>query len=110
MACGLRPWIYLSFHTIRPAVGARMPVIRLSSVVLPDPFGPKMPKISPRSIENEISDTAVNPPKRFVTSMSSSSTAPDCERADHALRHHQDCNDQYETIQHSSRLAGKVYN
>src|SRR5262245_36662779 len=110
MACGLRPWISVAFHTIRPAVGVRMPVIRLSSVVLPDPFGPRIPKISPFSMENEISDTAVSPPKRFVTSTSSSSTAPNRKRADHALRHHQDGDDQHETIQHGTRLAGKVDN
>src|SRR6266478_3837073 len=107
MACGLRPWISTDFHTIRPALGARMPVIRLSSVVLPDPFGPKIPTISPLAMENVTSDTAMSPPKRLVNSMTSS-TAPARQRADDALRQDQDGENQHQAVENGSRLAGKV--
>src|SRR6266849_1643198 len=93
---------------MRPALGAKTQVIRLSSVVLPDPFGPKMPTISPDVMENDTSDTAVSPPKRFVSSMTSSSTAPALKRADHALRQNQDGQNQHQAVEHGSGLAGKV--
>src|SRR5437868_927852 len=93
---------------MRPAVGVRMPVMRLSSVVLPEPFGPKIPKISPGLMENETSDTAVSPPKRFVNSKTSSSTAPSLERTNHASRHDQDREDQHEAVQHGSGLAREI--
>src|SRR2546423_10573156 len=66
MSCACLPATSAPFHTIRPALGRMRPATRLRSVVLPEPFGPKMPTISPRSIENETSATAVRPPKRLV--------------------------------------------
>src|SRR6516225_1406481 len=108
MVCGLRPWISAVFQRIRPALGARIPVIRLSSVVLPDPFGPKIPTISPAAIESETSDTAVSPPKRFVSSITSSSTAPARKRSDHPLRQDQDGQNQNQPVQDGSGLAGEV--
>ena len=51
----------------RRAVSA--PEIRLSIVVLPEPFGPIRPTISPRSTSNDTSSTATRPPnalRRFA--------------------------------------------
>src|SRR5438105_3931022 len=93
---------------MRPAVGARMPAIRLSSVVLPDPFGPKIPTISPGAIDNETSETALSPPKRFVSSITSSSTAPACQAADQSLRQDQNRQDQHHTIENGPRLGGQL--
>ena len=36
------------------------------TVDLPDPFGPRKPKIEPLAMENETRSTAVNWPKRLV--------------------------------------------
>src|SRR6266542_963835 len=47
----------------------------LKSVVLPAPFGPMMPRISPGEARSETLPTAVSPPKRFVTASSSSMKA-----------------------------------
>src|SRR5438876_4600040 len=44
-----------------------MPVTRLKSVVLPAPFGPISPTISPASTSSDTSSTATMPPNRFVT-------------------------------------------
>src|SRR5438552_3207440 len=66
MSWGRRPGTSPDSQKILPEVGAVIPAIRLSMVVLPEPFGPKMPTISPRLIANETSDTAVSPPNRLV--------------------------------------------
>src|SRR5690606_4505141 len=49
-----------------PSVGANSPAITLKVVLLPEPFGPISPRISPRASSKERFLTAVNPPKRFV--------------------------------------------
>src|SRR5208282_1438905 len=49
-----------------PALGAWMPVTRLTNVVLPAPLGPISPRISPRSSRIETSSLATRPPKRLV--------------------------------------------
>src|SRR5215471_20511503 len=46
-----------------------------NSVVLPAPFGPMSPTISPRSIVSETSRLAIRPPKRLVQAVSSRSGA-----------------------------------
>jgi hypothetical protein len=50
-----------------PAVAEiSVPSIR-TVVVLPAPFGPRKPSISPRATLNDTSSTAVRPPKFLVT-------------------------------------------
>src|SRR5271165_180436 len=53
--------------TIRPASGARPPVIRLNTVVLPAPLGPRMPSASPFETSNERWSVTFNAPKLFET-------------------------------------------
>ncbi len=43
---------------ISPDVGLRMPAMHLSSVDLPQPFRPRMPKVSPSSISTLTSSSA----------------------------------------------------
>ena len=53
--------------TMRPAVGAKKPLIRLKNVVLPAPFGPITARSSPGSTVIETSSTATRLPKCLVT-------------------------------------------
>src|ERR1051325_660095 len=53
----------------RPSVGGMNPVIMRIVVDLPAPFGPRKPRTSPRSTENEIPSTARLAPK-FLTKLS----------------------------------------
>ena len=46
----------------RPPVGGRKPVIMRMVVVLPAPFGPSIPRISPSRTEKEMPSTAVKSP------------------------------------------------
>src|SRR5438094_7768624 len=55
-------------NTIEPRVGRRKPVKRLKQVVLPAPFGPIRPTISPLSTVRSTRLTAASPPKRRVSS------------------------------------------
>ena len=55
-----------SRNRIRPAFGFAVPVIRLSSVVLPAPFGPIRPRTSPGLTSKLTSLTAANAPNRLV--------------------------------------------
>src|SRR4051812_49229218 len=48
----------------------------LSSVVLPAPFGPITPNVSPWRTPNVTPSSAVSPPKRFVTDRTASSCSP----------------------------------
>src|ERR1700680_1281077 len=50
-----------------PSVGSRMPQSIRMTVDLPDPFGPRNPKIDPCPTEKLTWSTAVNVPKRFVS-------------------------------------------
>ncbi len=59
-----------------PAVGRYTPVITLKQVVLPAPFGPISPRISPRLISKETESSATRPPKRSVTSRMASRVSP----------------------------------
>ena len=54
-----------------PDVGGVMPVTTLNSVVLPAPFGPITPNTSPAFTANETPSTAVTPPKRRVSPLTS---------------------------------------
>ena len=51
---------------IDPAVGTSVPDSMLKIVLLPEPFGPIRPRISPCSTRNDTLLTAVKPPKRFT--------------------------------------------
>ena len=50
-----------------PAEGGNSPEIRLNSVVLPAPFGPRMARRSPGRTSRSTSDTATTPPNRRPT-------------------------------------------
>ena len=50
----------------RPSVGLMMPHSIRMVVDLPEPLGPRKPKISPGATENETRSTAVKSPKRLV--------------------------------------------
>src|SRR5438034_8848243 len=50
-----------------PSVGCRIPHSIRITVVFPEPFGPRKPKIDPFPTVNEIWSTAVKVPKRFVS-------------------------------------------
>src|SRR4029453_15968408 len=54
-----------------PSVGCRIPHSIRITVVLPEPFGPRKPKIDPFPTVNEIWSTAVKVPKRFVSPFTS---------------------------------------
>jgi hypothetical protein len=64
---GVSPPISSSRNLIEPAVGGSAPEMQLNSVVLPEPFGPISPRISPSRTSKETPLSAVNPPKRLVT-------------------------------------------
>ena len=68
--CGrLRVMSWPSKRT-RPRLAGCTPVIMLISVVLPAPFGPIRPRISPCATEKLTPSTALSPPKRRDTSSS----------------------------------------
>src|SRR5215470_11556067 len=52
---------------IEPRVGMSAPASRLNVVLLPEPFGPISPRISPCCSSKETWLTAVKPPKTFVS-------------------------------------------
>src|SRR5690242_5046387 len=66
----------------RPAVGARNPVTRLNSVVLPAPFGPISPTISPSRTVNETPSTARSPPNARARPATSSTAPPPQQQAE----------------------------
>ena len=52
-------------NRISPAVGRVNPVTTLKTVVLPAPFGPMMPRVSPDTQAMSTSSRARRPPKDF---------------------------------------------
>ncbi len=66
-ATGARPVTSSSASHARPESGARNPESMLSTVVLPEPFGPMRPRISPSSTANARLSTAATPPKCLVS-------------------------------------------
>src|SRR5271163_2069862 len=56
-----------------PAPGARSPEMRPKRLVLPAPFGPTIPTVSPAPTANDSSSAMTTAPNRFVTWSSSSS-------------------------------------
>ena len=76
MRCGARPEISVPSNFIEPAVGANVPDSMLKIVLLPEPFGPIRPRISPCATLNDTLLTAVKPPNRFTKPSTSSTTVP----------------------------------
>src|SRR5262249_15697749 len=70
--CAGRPVMSSSRNRIEPAVGRSVPAIRLKVVLLPDPFGPMRPTISPSLTSKDTRLTARNPPKRLESSLAMS--------------------------------------
>src|SRR5689334_12972079 len=58
---------------ISPAPGARSPEMRPNRLVLPAPFGPTIPTVSPGSTVSDRSSAMTTRPNRFVTCSSWSS-------------------------------------
>src|SRR5713226_8240383 len=52
-------------NRISPEVGSSAPTRHEKSVVLPAPFGPRIPKISPGATSKSMHASARRPPKRF---------------------------------------------
>src|SRR5260370_19877784 len=65
-----------SWNRIEPAVGRSAPATRLKVVILPDPFGPMRPTISPSRTSKDTRLTATKPPKRLESSVATSSSTP----------------------------------
>src|SRR5574337_1113431 len=61
------PVTLLPSSSSAPELGPSTPLIRLNAVVLPAPFGPIRPTISPLCTSSDSSFTATSPPKRRVT-------------------------------------------
>src|SRR2546423_763217 len=72
---GARPAISLPSNRIDPALGRNVPDSMLKIVLLPEPFGPIRPRISPLSTLKDTSLTAVNPPKRLINPLTTSTAA-----------------------------------
>src|SRR6185436_8551245 len=60
--------------TAVPCVGRMSPHSMRIVVVLPEPLGPRMPKMSPARIENEMWSTATTEPKRFTRSLTTTTS------------------------------------
>src|SRR3990170_4476066 len=67
MASGVRPAISSPRNRMEPAVRGRAPETQLNAVVLPEPFGPMSPRISPSRTSYETALRAVKPPNRLVS-------------------------------------------
>src|SRR6202035_54449 len=76
MRYGGRPAISAPANRIEPADGASVPESMLKIVLLPEPFGPIRPRISPSSTLNDTLLTAVKPPNRLTKPSTTSTTVP----------------------------------
>src|SRR5882757_8656986 len=76
MLCGARPAISTPSNFIEPADGGKVPDSMLKIVLLPEPFGPIRPRISPCSTLNDTLLTAVKPPKHFTNPSTVSTPEP----------------------------------
>src|SRR5271165_4162152 len=89
-ATGPRPLMRAPSSLISPRSGVTWPAIELNSEVLPAPFGPIRPRISPCCTSKLISTFAATPPNDLLTRSTSSSTralrhvAGDVARSAHA--------------------------
>src|SRR5215472_12905008 len=75
LAAASSPVTVRSANRISPAPGARSPAMRPNRLVLPAPFGPTIPTVSPRPIARDRSSAMTTRPNRFVTRSSSSSSS-----------------------------------
>src|SRR6185295_364856 len=111
MTFGRAPAMSSPFQSTLPVVGGNSPASRLSSVVFPEPFGPKMPMISPFSMPNETSDTATRPPKRLVRFSTLRSIGLPFEKAggesDNSARHHQDHENEDHAVDTDPQFRGQ---
>src|SRR5271165_4299262 len=93
-ATGPRPLMRAPSSLISPRSGVTWPAIELNSEVLPAPFGPIRPRISPCCTSKLISTFAATPPNDLLTRSTSSSTralrhvAGDVARSAHADAEH----------------------
>src|SRR5512135_1452833 len=71
MANGLSLRIDRPRKSTSPPEVESMPVMTLTRVVFPEPFGPISPRISPSSSSKLTSDTAASPPNSRVTRLAS---------------------------------------
>src|SRR5262249_2131858 len=110
MISGRSVWISLPFQSTLPEVGGRSPAIMLRSVVLPEPFGPMMPTISPGSTAKEISATATRPANCLLSPRTSSVTLrpPRVERAGYSARHDEDREDQDRAVEHGAYFRAEI--
>src|ERR1700759_1415751 len=74
--CGGRPASSWPSKVIEPAVGGNVPDSMLKIVLLPDPFGPIRPRISPFSTVNDTLLTARKPPNRLTRPSTASTGDP----------------------------------
>src|SRR5690242_5604663 len=74
--CGGRPASSWPSNAIEPAVGGNVPESMLKIVLLPDPFGPIRPRISPFSTLNDTLLTARKPPNRLTRPSTASTAIP----------------------------------
>src|SRR6185369_7429772 len=65
-------------NAMRPVSTRTSPQIRLNSVVLPAPLGPRMPSVSPASTASEIESVTFSAPKDLLTPCSASRAMSDC--------------------------------
>src|SRR6185436_11768417 len=87
MRCGATPAISAPSNRIDPAVGTSVPDSMLKIVLLPEPFGPIRPRISPCSTRNDTLFTAVKPPKRFTRPSTVSTPDAPFSHASTSLNH-----------------------
>src|SRR3954468_11937265 len=80
IACGANPDSSWSRNFIEPEVGAKVPESMLKIVLLPEPFGPIRPRISPCATLNDTLLTAVKPPNRFTRPSTTSTEVPQAQR------------------------------
>ena len=76
IACGARPDSSWPWNFIEPEVGANVPESMLKIVLLPEPFGPIRPRISPCSTLNDTLLTAMKPPNRLTRPSTTSTRIP----------------------------------
>src|SRR5580704_1313698 len=93
------------FHSTRPLLGKHNPARRFSSVVFPDPFGPKMPLISPLLTAKDTSATATRPPNRLVRFSTLRSMGAPPEQADDPARHQQDHQNEDHAVDRNPRFG-----
>src|SRR5882757_8517945 len=74
--CGASPAISWPSNRIEPDVGGSVPESMLKIVLLPEPFGPIRPRISPCSTRNDTLLTARKPPNRLTRPSTASTAVP----------------------------------